>query len=199
MTEQETTEAHVPIMISIDVDQLLKSELGWSSVVTRSSIDDYEEDVVAGGNGRIIDLVAFKLAGAIEGEARKAVFAAVKESALARVDALLDETIKERLTLTSSYGERLNDQDDITLREAMIKAMTDRLDGKVDDQGRPFKGDAWHADRGTTYLMWHANKLAKDIMDKELSTRLSEAGRQIRSAATDMIGKQIARVLGSGL
>lgn len=190
MSESEQVEAHVPITITIDVDQLLRSELGWT---TYDAGDEpgYEQ----GGNGRIVDVVATKLAAAIEREVKDSVREAVRDKTLEKVDSLIDEVMDGAIRLTSQYGEPKSPE--MTLREAMIKAMTDRLEEKVDRDGRR-STDSYGSRSDRTYLQWRAEKTATDVMDKELSGKLSEAAKRIKEQATDIVGKKIAEVLGRG-
>lgn len=197
MSESEQVEAHVPITISIDVDQLLRSELGWTAFNAGSSVDP-ELDYAPGGNGRIIDVVADKLAAKLYDQTKVLVGEAVKERALDRVDDLIDEIMDERMILTSAYGEPQGEP--TTLRAAMIKAMTDRLEEQVDDSGKRLGRDRYsYGGKGFTYLHWRATKVAKDILDKELSTQLVDATRTIRDKAKTMVSQKIADVLEAGL
>lgn len=190
MTEQEATTAHVPITITIDIDQLLKSELGWRTVNV-GSYDDPEPDYVP-GDGRLIDVVADKLAARVQSEIANAVRDAVRDKALEKVDGLINEVMSQPIRLTSTYGEPKSPE--MSMREAMIKAMTDRLEQKVDSQGKPATG--YRTD--TTYLQWRAEQVARTVLDKEMTKRLSDAGKQIKDAATDLVSKRIAEVLGRG-
>ena len=192
MTEHEETIAHTPITISIDVDQLLRSELGWRTVNV-GSYDDPEEDYVP-DNDRIIDVVADKLASALKRETENAVRSAVREKVLEKVDGLIDEVMSTPITLTSTYGEPKSPE--MSMREAMIKAMTDRLDEKVNSDGKR-SSDSFG--RGTqTYLQWRAEQTARAVLDKELSQRMTDAAKQIKSTAMDLVSKKIAEVLGRG-
>jgi hypothetical protein len=83
----------------------------------------------------------------------------------------------------------------MSMREAMIKAMTDRLDQKVDRDGKRAR-DGYGTSQ--TYLQWRAEQTANSVIDKEMSKRLSEAAKQIKEAATNLVSKRIADVLGRG-
>ena len=201
MTEKETVTAHLPITISIDVEQLIKAELGWRTRTMQSSsyVDDDDGDYeYVPGDGRIIDVVADKVASKIQSQVVNDVRAAIKEKALEKVDGLIEKMMSEPLTLTSSYGEPIAPE--MLMREAMIKAMSDRLNQQVDKNGKPHdRSISFGADRGYTYIAWRAEQVARDVMDKELSAKLAEAAKAIKTAATDLIGKRIADVLGRGL
>lgn len=196
MTEQESVEAHVPITISIDVQQLLRSELGWTPQYSGHGPDDYEEEEpLPGGNGKIVDVVAAKLADAIKKDVLTDVKAAVKETALAKVDALIDEIMIQPLTLTSSYGEPKSGE--MTLREAMIKAMNDRLTSTVDSNGKPLDRNGYG--RGMSFIQWHAEQAARAVLDKELTGQISAAVKQIKTAATNLVTTKIGEALGRAL
>ena len=191
MRDEQQAEAHVPITISIDVEQLLKSELGWTAYTD----DIGEPDYAPGGDGRIVDVVAAKLAAAIQNDVKTAVLDAVRERTLDQVDDLIDEVMEGSIRLTSQYGEPKSPE--TTLREAMIKAMTDRLESKVDRDGKPSRNDSYgRSDK--TYLQWRAEQTASTILDKELSSKLAEAAKAIKVSATEIVGKKIAEVLGRG-
>jgi hypothetical protein len=192
MSESEQVEAHVPITISIDVEQLLKSELGWTTY-NADDYDDPEPGYAPGGDGRIIDVVAMKLAKAIEDEVRTAVSEAVKIKALEKVDALIDDVMSGTIRLTSEYGEPKSPE--TTVREAMIKAMTDRLEAPVDRDGKTFDGRKSYGTK-YTYLQYRAEQTAKVVLDKELSTQLAAATKQIKDKATDLVSKKISEALG---
>lgn len=197
MTEQEKVTAHVPITISIDVDELIKSELGWRTQTIGNGYGDEDEYEYVPGDGRLIDVVADKIAARLQSAIERPVRDAVKEAALAKVDGLIEKIMSEPVQLMSSrLGEPKSPE--LSMREAMIKAMVDRLDGRVNDNGQPYQRDAFGADRGTSYLQWQAQQVAREVLDKDLTAQLTEAGKQIRSAATDLIGKRIAEVLGKG-
>jgi len=75
--------------------------------------------------------------------------------------------------------------------------MTDRLESKVDRDGKPFRNDGYgRSDK--TYLQWRAEQTASTILDKELSSKLAEAAKAIKVSATEIVGKKIAEVLGRG-
>lgn len=197
LPDRETVEAHLPITISIDVDRLLRSELGWTSY-NAGSYEDPEPGYAPGGDGRIVDVVAHKLAKAIEGDVRAAVTEVVKERSLEHIDTLIEMVMNSPIQLTSEYGEPRSPE--TTMREAMIKAMTDRLEMTVDDSGKPLERSRYsYGDRGFTYLDWRAKKVAQDILDKELSSKLSEASKTIRDKAKNLVSAKIADVLGMGL
>lgn len=194
MSEIEQAEAHVPITISIDVEQLLKSELGWTTY-NAGDYESPESGYAPGGDGRIIDVVAAKLAAAIQKDVKSVVQDAVREKALEKVDDLIDEVMAGDIRLTSQYGEPKSPE--MTLREAMIQAMVTRLDSKVDRDGKPSRNDRYGGtDR--TYLQYRAEKVAEQILDKELSSKLAEAAKAIKTSATEIVGKKIAEVLGRG-
>lgn len=193
MTEQEETIVHAPITISVDVDALLKSELGYRTV-NIGSWDDPEPDYIP-GDGKIIDVVADKLAHRLEGDIAMAVRQAVNDKALEKVDGLIDEVMTTPIKMTSTYGEPRSPE--MSLREAMVKAMIDRLEERVDSQGKRQRNDGFGRD-GKTYLQWRAEQVGRDILDKDLSKRLSEAAKQIKDSATDLVSKRIAEMLGRG-
>jgi hypothetical protein len=117
----------------------------------------------------------------------------VRAGALEKVDALIDEVMAQPVRLTSTYGEPKSPE--MSMREAMIKAMTDRLDQKVDRDGKRAR-DGYGTSQ--TYLQWRAEQTANSVIDKEMSKRLSEAAKQIKEAATNLVSKRIADVLGRG-
>lgn len=190
MTEHEEVVAHAPITITIDVDELLKSHLGYRTVNV-GSYDDPEPEYVP-GDGQIIDVVADKLAARLNGEIADAVRNAVRDKALEKIDALIEEVMTTPIKLTSTYGEPKSPE--MSMREAMIKAMTDRLDEKVNSEGKRYDNFG----RGQTYLQWCAEQTARAVIDKEMTDRCSAAAKQIKSATNDLVGKRIADMLGRG-
>ena len=196
MTEQETTTATVPITVNIDVDALLKAHLGYRVAkpgTYNGDPDDWDDEEVYYGDGQIMDIVADKLAARVENDIREAVRAAVKDAALDKVDRIIDEVMDQEIQLTSSYGEPKAEP--TTLRAAMIKAMTDRLEESVDEHGKRFTSDIYRANRGAPYLTWRASQVAKEVLDTELNNRLAQAVKDIRSAATDLVSQKIAAAL----
>lgn len=193
MTESEETIAHAPITISIDVDQLIRAELGWRTF-NAGSFEDPEPDY-APGDGKLIDVVADKLAAAIQPQVTSTAQEAVRQKVLEKVDGLIEEIMAKPIQLTSTYGEPKSPE--MSMREAMIKAMTDRLDERVNSDGK--RSTASYGMRSDqTYLQWRAEQTARTVMDGELSGRLAEAAKQIKTAATELVGKRIADVLGRG-
>lgn len=197
MTEQEKTSINTPITIAIDVQELLKSELGWrhaTPISTNGDPDDWDDDVEY-GNGKLIDLVAFKLAAEIKADASRAIREVVKERALAQVDTLIEEILAGTVTLTSEYGEAKSPA--MTIREAMIKAMTDRLECNVDANGKKIDRNSYGS--GTSYLVWHSQRAAQNVLDKELTGQINAAVKQIKTAAQQLVTNKIGEALGRAL
>lgn len=194
MSESERVEAHVPITISIDVDALLKSELGWTTF-NAGSYEDPDPGYMTGGNDHFIDIVANKLAAKLYDETKAIVTKAVRERAVDRVDDLLDDIMDERMMLTSTYGEPKGEP--TTLREAMIKAATDRLDQPVNQDGKRIDRNSY----GTsyTYIQWRAEQTARTVLDKELTGQLSDAAKKIKDHAKNIVAAKLAAVLGADL
>lgn len=196
-----TETAHVPITVTIDVSALVKSELGWTGPTFQGYDEDGDPeygDPEPTGGGQIIDIVADKLAARLQSEAKIAVREAVKERALAKVDGLLDEILTSRLNLTNTLGEKTGGT--TTVREAMIKAMTDRLEQRVDDSGKPVRNNGgWGNDRGYSYIAWHAQKAAVEVLDKEFMANTMSAAKEIKEKAKNAVAAKLAAVLGADL
>lgn len=184
----ETVDIHPTVTIGINVAELLRSELGWQDRNT-GSWDDPDFEQYPGGNGRIIDLVADKLAGRIEKPVREAVAEAVKQRALAKVDELIDNVMDGTVPTTNAFGE--TKAPDQTLREFMVKAMTDRLNSHVDSSGR--RGDRGYGAK--SYLEWHVDKIAGEVLDRQMNSQLSEASRKIKEKASALVAAKVAKVL----
>jgi hypothetical protein len=195
--------AHLPITVTINVDALIKSELGWTPWPTGYDDDgepDYDEpNYRPGGNGKIIDIVTDKLAARLQSETKTAVREAVKEVALAKVDALMDEIMAEKLVLTNSLGEVQGSGEALTLRESMIKAMTDRLESRVDDNGKPLTNQRFGNDRGFSYIAWHADRAARLVLDKELVEDVKTAVKEIRDKTKAAVSAKVAAMLSAAL
>lgn len=194
MSESEKVEAHVPITLTIDVDALLRSELGWTQF-NAGGYEDPELDYAPGGNGHLIDIVADKLAAKLYNETKEVVAAAVKERAVDRVDDLLDDLMDERMVLTSEFGVPRGEP--TTLRAAMIKAMTDRLDQPVDRDGKRLDRNSYGSSQ--TYIQWRSEQAARTVMDKEMSDQLSTAAKKIKDHAKNIVAAKLAAVLGADL
>lgn len=193
MSESEQVEAHVPITLTIDVDALLKSELGWTAFNT-GSYEDPDLDYRAGGNGRFIDVVADKLAAKLYDQTKAIVADAVKERAVDRIDDLIDDTMEAPVFHTSQFGNAKSEP--LPLREWMVKAMVDRLEEKVDTEGKR-KRDNYGSSQ--TYIQWRAEQTARTVMDKELSGQLSSAAKKIKDHAKNIVAAKLAAVLGADL
>lgn len=180
------TDVHPQITLTINVEDILKSELGWQEVY------DYDGPVGVqpGGNGRLIDLVADTLALRLADDVRSAVEKAVKEIALAKVDSLIDQVMVDPVILVKPGGAG---EEATNLRAAMVKAMKDRLDQRVDSNGKPAFGT------GRTYLDWHVEKAAREVLDQELSTTLLDFSRKIREETKALVRHRVAEALGKGL
>lgn len=194
MSESEQVEAHVPITISIDVERLLRSELGWTAFNAGSS-EDPELDYMPGGNGRIIDVVADKLAARLYDQTKVIVAEAVKERAIDHIDDLIDDTMDAPVFHTSQFGDPKSEP--LPLREWMVKAMVDRLEQQVDDYGKRIDRNSYG--KSYTYIQWRAEQTAKLVLDKELSGQLSAAAKKIKDHAKNVVASKIAAVLGADL
>lgn len=194
MTESETVEAHVPITLTIDVDTLLKSELGWTAFNAGSG-EDPELDYSPGGNGHFVDIVANKLAGRLYDQTKAIVAEAVRERAVDRIDGLLDDLLDQNVFHTSQFGDPKSEP--LPLREWMVKAMTDRLEQPVDDNGKRIERNSY----GTsyTYIQWRAEQTAKTVLDKELTGQLSDTAKKIKDHAKNIVAAKLAAVLGADL
>lgn len=203
MSDTEKTTANVPITVNIDVEALVNAELGLRTTNYRGGFDpdDFEPDdfepEYEPGDGRLIDIVADKMAARVQRSVQKVVEESVRAKVLEKVDGLIEEIMESPVVLTSTLGEPKK-APEMSMREAMIKAMVDRLDEGVDSNGkRRDRGDYYGSHK--TYLEWRAEQVARLVIDKEMDGRISTAVKQIRDAAKDLVGKKISDALGRAI
>lgn len=183
------TEAQIatPVTITVDLNQLIKSE-GYLAGTYNPELDDY-----ATGGGLAL-LVAKMLAERLHPEMKKAVIELVKDAAKDQVSDVIHDVMIGQVQLTNSYGESIGKF--TTLREQIVASVTEQLNRKVNSRGG---NETSYSRDGIPYVRWVAKQAASDALRGELNTAVQDAVAEVKQSVTDLVtaelGKRVAKAI----